>query len=63
MLEKVCDQRRDPELQALKPSDKMAKFDMTRDRAELEFFERKNVMMMVIDDNLHTWQKDLKNTN
>lgn len=41
----------------------MAKFDMTRDRAELEFFERKNVMMMVIDDNLHTWQKDLKNTN
>lgn len=29
----------------------------------MEFFEWKNVMVMVIDDNLHTWQKDLKNTN
>jgi hypothetical protein len=23
----------------------------------------KNVTMMVIDDNLHTWQEDLKKTN
>lgn len=40
----------------------MVKFNMTRDRKPLKFFEQKNDMM-VIDDNLYTQQKDLKNTN